>query len=94
MNTQSEAQLETALIQRLNDLGWASVAIPDNAALEANLRAQLEAHNGLQFSDGEFRTIVNHLGKGSTFEKAKTLRDRHEADLIENRRAVTHVEEQ
>ncbi|WP_321364862.1 type I restriction endonuclease subunit R [uncultured Celeribacter sp.] len=76
MNTQSEAQLEAALIQRLNDLGWASVAIPDNAALEANLRAQLEAHNGLQFSDGEFRTILNHLGKGSTFEKAKTLRDR------------------
>lgn len=76
MNTQSEAQLETALIRRLNDLGWASVAIPDNAALEANLRAQLEAHNGLQFSDGEFRTILNHLGKGSTFEKAKTLRDR------------------
>ncbi|MCA0850245.1 type I restriction endonuclease subunit R [Salipiger thiooxidans] len=57
-------------------MGWASVAIPDNAALEANLRAQLEAHNGLQFSDGEFRTILNHLGKGSTFEKAKTLRDR------------------
>ncbi|MEO3478446.1 type I restriction endonuclease subunit R [Phaeobacter sp. CAU 1743] len=76
MNTQSEAQLENALIQRLNDLGWASVAIPDNAALESNLRAQLEAHNGLQFSDGEFRTILNHLGKGSTFEKAKTLRDR------------------
>lgn len=76
MNIQSEAQLETALIQRLNDLGWASVAIPDNAALEANLRAQLEAHNGLQFSEGEFRTILNHLGKGSTFEKAKTLRDR------------------
>ena len=76
MNTQSEAQLENALIQRLNDLGWASVAIPDNAALESNLRAQLEAHNGLQFSNGEFRTIVNHLGKGSTFEKAKTLRDR------------------
>lgn len=76
MNTQSEAQLENALIQRLNDLGWASVTIPDNAALEANLRAQLEAHNGLQFSDGEFRTILNHLGKGSTFEKAKTLRDR------------------
>ncbi len=76
MNTQSEAQLETALIQRLNDLGWASVAIPDNTALEANLRSQLEAHNGLQFSDGEFRTILNHLGKGSTFEKAKTLRDR------------------
>lgn len=76
MNIQSEAQLETALIQRLNDLGWASVSIPDNAALEVNLRAQLEAHNGLQFSDGEFRTILNHLGKGSTFEKAKTLRDR------------------
>ena len=30
----------------------------------------------------------------SAFTLAKTLRDRHEADLIENRRAVTHVEEQ
>jgi type I restriction enzyme R subunit len=76
MSVQSEAQLEAALIKRMSDLGWALVAIPDNAALEVNLRAQLEAHNGLQFSDGEFRAILNHLGKGSTFEKAKTLRDR------------------
>lgn len=73
---QSEAQLEAALIQRLGDLGWISVDIPDSGVLEANLRKQLEAHNGLKFSDGEFGTILNHLGKGSTFEKAKTLRDR------------------
>lgn len=76
MSVQSEAQLEAALIKRLSDLGWASVAIPDNGALEANLRAQLEAHNGLLFSDGEFRTVLNYLGRGSTFEKARTLRDR------------------
>ncbi|RWR46405.1 type I restriction endonuclease subunit R [Sinirhodobacter ferrireducens] len=73
---QSEAQLEAALIERLGDLGWAKVEIPDAAALQANLRAQLQAHNGLQFSDGEFRAVLNHLSKGSTFDKAKTLRDR------------------
>ncbi len=76
MSVQSEAQLEASLIRRLADLGWAQVSIPDNDGLGANLKTQLEAHNGIHFSDGEFRSILNHLGKGGTFEKAKTLRDR------------------
>lgn len=74
--TQSEAQLEAALVRRLTELGWARIEIADSAALNANLKAQLEAHNGLTFSDDEFRRILNHLEKGSVFEKAKTLRDR------------------
>ncbi|MQY42793.1 HsdR family type I site-specific deoxyribonuclease [Epibacterium sp. SM1969] len=76
MSVQSEAQLEAALAKRLEGLGWQAVSIPDSAALAANLQTQLEAHNGLKFSPGEFRTILNHLEKGNVFDKAKTLRDR------------------
>ncbi|GGO61551.1 type I restriction enzyme, R subunit [Roseovarius pacificus] len=73
---QSEAQLESALIKRLVSLGWNQIEIKDSATLERNLKAQLEAHNGTTFSSDEFRRILNHLEKGSVFEKAKTLRDR------------------
>ena len=76
MSVQSEAQLEAALVKRLEGLGWEAITIPDSAALAANLQAQLEAHNGLNFSADEFRTILNHLEKGNVFNKAKTLRDR------------------
>ena len=76
MSVQSEAQLEAALVKRLEGLGWEPVIIPHSAALAANLQIQLEAHNRLKFSDGEFRTILNHLEKGNVFDKAKTLRDR------------------
>ncbi|MFG6545371.1 type I restriction endonuclease subunit R [Sulfitobacter sp. 1A13730] len=73
---QSEAQLETALIKRLVSLGWDQIEIKDSSTLERNLKAQLEAHNGTAFSSDEFRRVLNHLEKGSVFEKAKTLRDR------------------
>ena len=76
MSVQSEAQLEAALVKRLEGLGWEAVTIPDSAALAANLQAQLEAYNRLTFSADEFRTILNHLEKGNVFDKAKTLRDR------------------
>ncbi|SPJ27176.1 type I restriction endonuclease subunit R [Falsiruegeria mediterranea] len=76
MSVQSEAQLEAALVKRLEGLGWQAVSIPDSAALASNLQTQLETHNGLKFSPGEFRTILNHLEKGNVFDKAKTLRDR------------------
>lgn len=73
---QSEAQLESALIKRLVSLGWNQIEIKDSTTLERNLKAQLEVHNGTTFSSDEFRRILNHLEKGSVFEKAKTLRDR------------------
>lgn len=87
---QSEAQLEQELVDRLVGLGWAKVALPDVAALHANLKAQLEAHNGLRFSDGEFKRILNHLEKGSVFDKAKALRDR--MVLPRDDGTVTHIE--
>ncbi len=76
MSVQSEAQLEAALVNRLEGLGWEAVKLPDSTVLAANLQTQLEAHNGMKFSPGEFRTILNHLEKGNVFDKAKTLRDR------------------
>jgi type I restriction enzyme R subunit len=74
--TQSEAALEEQLIQQLTTLGYARVSLPDEAALFANLRQQLETHNGLTLSDTEFQRVLNHLDKGNVFDRARTLRDR------------------
>lgn len=81
MATQTEAQLEDRLIDRLAARGWDRVTLPDEAALIANLKAQLEAHNaarlnGVMLTDAEFARVLNHLDKGNVFDRAKTLRDR------------------
>lgn len=78
MATQSEAQLEESLIARLGERGWARVHIADEAALLANLKTQLEAHNSVTLTDAEFARVLNHLDKGNVFERAKTLRDRYD----------------
>ena len=75
MPHQSEQQLENTLIKQLNKLGFESVVIEDKAALEANLRKQLEKLNETTFSDVEFKRILNRLNKGDRFDKAHTLRD-------------------
>jgi len=75
--SQSEAALENELIEQLVALGFASVSIKDTQALEANLKIQLEKHNRTTFSDREFQRILNYLGAGNRFEKAKKLRDRY-----------------
>ena len=74
--TQSEAQLEASLLARLQSLGWAPASLPDEAALLANLRAELGAHNGTTFSEAEFAVLLNHLAKGGVLDKARRLRDR------------------
>ena len=75
MNHQTEAQIENNLIQQLYGLGYDVVQILDSAALISNLKKQLELFNTSAFSDKEFDAILNHLAKGSVFDKAKTLRD-------------------
>ncbi len=74
--TQSEAQLENSLIQRLEALGYERVTIANSDELRANLKLQLEKHNKVTLSAAEFSKVLNHLDKGSVFERAKTLRDR------------------
>jgi type I restriction enzyme, R subunit len=81
MATQSEAALEENLITQLAGLGYRRVSIPDEVALLANLKAQLEAHNhtalgGKPLTEAEFGQVLNHLNKGGVFERAKTLRDK------------------
>ena len=76
MPHQSEQQLENTFIKQLQRLGFEGVVLEDSAAMEVNLRRQLEVFNKTVFSDGEFSRILNHLNKGDRFEKAKKLRDR------------------
>lgn len=73
---QSEAQLEQSLIRRLGGLGYEFVAIGNAGELRANLKRQLEKHNEVKLTDGEFAKVLNHLDKGNVFERAKILRDR------------------
>ena len=76
MSTQPEQILENQLVERLSILGYSKVRIPDESAILANLKGQLEKHNNVQFSDKEFDRVLNILNKGSIFEKAKTLREK------------------
>ena len=74
---QSEAIIESNLIQQLTSLGYQFVAVHDGDVLLSNLKEQLESFNDTKFSGKEFNSILNHLAKGTVFEKAKTLRDRY-----------------
>ena len=76
MTTQSEQILEDNLVKQLNTLGYDLVSIRNEAELLANLKGQLEKHNGVMLSKGEFDKVLNHLNKGNSFDRAKLLRDR------------------
>ncbi|PZV13544.1 MAG: deoxyribonuclease HsdR [Pseudanabaena sp.] len=78
MTTQPEAELEAALIDQLQSLKYARVKIKDQAAMLANLKQQLEIHNGnITLSKNEFDLILNHLNTGTVIERAKILRDKY-----------------
>lgn len=76
MSTQPEQVLENQLIEQLASNGYSKVRIPDEKALLANLKTQLEKHNDITFTPKEFDRVLNILTKGSVFEKAKTLRQK------------------
>ncbi|WP_299249345.1 type I restriction endonuclease subunit R [uncultured Cytophaga sp.] len=76
MAHQSEAALENTLIQQLQGLGYVAITLTDGEALVHNLKSQLELFNQTTFSTKEFEAVLNHLAKGTVFEKAKSLRDR------------------
>lgn len=76
MSKQPEQILEEQLIAQLIELGYGYVKVSNEQELIANLKTQLEKHNGITFSDKEFEKVLNILSKGSVFEKAKTLRER------------------
>ncbi|MFK5923795.1 MAG: type I restriction endonuclease subunit R [Verrucomicrobiota bacterium] len=79
--TQSEQVLEDGLVAQLVGLGYAKVAVTDEASMLANLKAQLGAFNEVELTDGEFTKVLHHLNKSAgVFSKAKTLRDRMKLD--------------
>ncbi len=76
MTTQSEQTLENNLIKQLQQMKYERVNIPDEFALFANLKKQLEKHNSITLSEKEFKKVLNHLDKGNVFDRAKILRDK------------------
>lgn len=76
MAHQSEAELEQILISQLVSFGYAFVNVQTEKEMLTNLQTQLEAFNRSTYSDQEFAAILNHLAKGTVFDKTKTLRDR------------------
>ncbi|MEG3695224.1 type I restriction endonuclease subunit R [Vibrio coralliirubri] len=81
MAYQSEQQLEDNLIAQLGTQGFEVISLKDNAALEANLKTQLEKVNECTLSDTEFRQVLGKLEKGNIFTKAKTLRGQLDVTL-------------
>lgn len=81
MAYQSEQQLEDKLIVQLSTQGFEVVALADNAALESNLKTQLEKVNHCTLSEREFTQVLGKLEKGNIFTKAKTLRDQLDITL-------------
>ena len=74
---QSEYALEAALIAQLVSMEYTKVVIDDEAAMLANLKRQLEIHNkDIKLTSTEFERVLIHLNTGSTFDRAKILRDR------------------
>ena len=76
MSKQPEQILEEQLIAKLQELRYALVSINSEADLIGNLKSALEKHNGILFTEKEFKRVLNILSKGSVFEKAKTLREK------------------
>ena len=90
MSTQSEQTLEHNLIAQLETLGFEKARIDDEAALIINLKAQLEKHNKVNLSEGEFKQVINKLARGNIFEKAKILRDK--VDYVKDSGDVGYIE--
>lgn len=90
MTHQSEAMLESNLIDLLINLGYTRANISNDKELSNNLKSQLEKHNNTTFSDNEFVLIRNHLDKGNIFESAKTLRDKFALKRDDN--SIKYVE--
>lgn len=76
-STESEEILELKLVEQLTSrLGYTFVVIPDEAALLANLKKQLEIHNKTALSEQEFKQVLHELDKGGVIDRAKILRSK------------------
>lgn len=81
---QSEAELEQEFIRLLAAQGYEYLAIHDEAALTANLRAQMELLNGYQFTDGEWERFFNEIianANDGIVEKTRRIQTDHIQNL-------------
>lgn len=76
MLTQAEQDLENKLVEQLVGLGYEKVVIRNERYLLKNLKRQLEKHNNKTLSDSEFEKVLNHLNRGTVFDRAAILRDK------------------
>lgn len=80
---QSEADLESSLIEELKSVGYEYLPITSEEALIANLRVQIEKLNDMRFSDGEwkrfFTSEIANQNQGIA-EKTETIQE----DFIKN----------
>ena len=89
MSTQPEALLEAELVTQLRGMGYGVVAIQDDAGLLANLQTQLELFNGTTFTQRDMTRLLNHLQKGTLYDRSKILRDRYALEREDG--TVTYV---
>jgi type I restriction enzyme R subunit len=75
-STQAEQELENKLVDQLVGLGYEKAVIRDETDLLKNLKGQLEKHNNKSLSDSEFDKVLNHLNRGTVFDRAAILRDK------------------
>lgn len=77
---QSEAALEAAFIELLRSQAYEYLRIPSEFALVTNLRAQLEALNGIEFSDNEWERFFAEKIAGANegiVEKTARIQEDH-----------------
>jgi type I restriction enzyme R subunit len=75
-STQPEQELENKLVDQLAALGYEKVVIRDESDLLKNLKSRLERHNNKTLSNSEFERVLNHLNRGTVFDRAAILRDK------------------
>jgi type I restriction enzyme R subunit len=79
--TEPEQVLEDRLVAQLIAQGYLQAAVADEKSMLSNLKAQLEALNGVTLTDGEFTRVLHHLNRSSgVFAKAHILRDKIKVD--------------
>ena len=90
MRRQSEYEVESLFIDRLESIGYQYVELSDYDDVLANFREQLAKFNAkkltekkgtAEFSDAEFNRILIHVENHTVYESAKILRDKYVLQL-------------
>lgn len=97
---QSEAQLEKSLIEQLQRQGYEYAQIHTEAQLIANLRRQIQALNGIQFTDAEWKRFFttelandakNIADKAEMIQRAPVLSFQRDDGTTPNIRIIDQV---